>query len=743
MSDLINDKKVLDEGRKAPLKGADVPLRDRIVQKLYDKVVEEMLGQKMVNIWTKGNAHRGLWLERQKAYLSSWDEHLVNDNDGPFNGSSNLHIPMPFIVSKTMHARFLQALLGQDPPFDVKARNAASADRVQTVSDTMRYTLIDWCNYNKGIETTADKWVWDWVTTGVGLMKCRWDAKYTRFLDVQEVQQKGTPRIITDPADGKQKMKPTVKTVEKEMVVTKKVFEGPVYDCVHPEDLLIVGGSGDPDLADCVQHRYYHTASELWTMVDRKIFNEDAVKKVIASGENKQGTDHSGSIKDQKARDAGVNSVNNEQDLDRYEVLECYTQYDVDGSGINADIVLWVHKQSREILRATYLHRISKSGERPFVKADFHLRADQEYGVGIVELLYPLSLELDAIHNMRIDWGMISVMPFGFYRATSGIDPSTIQLEPGALIPVDNPQTDVFFPNLGNRTVFGMQEEQAIQSMIERLTSITDLNLGMVTGQGATRTATGARAVVGEASSNLDVHLRRLNRGWKKCLRYTMHMLQQRIPPGLSFRITGDDGQNYWKSVSDDDISGDFDIDLSPNSTTSNSQVQQQNAQDILQLVSNPLAIQMGTVGPGQFFEAMKNVLVSRGIRDWSRYLMKPQGYERTYTPLQEADMVLLGVDVPIQPNSDHQGFLDLVKHFMDDDQLHGQFNQHQIMLLVAQAKRHESMMQAMKAAAAQAANVQQMQMNAQMSQQQAPLAGTAPSPTASAPTPAAGGASG
>ncbi len=38
------------------------------------------------------------------------------------------------------------------------------------------------------------------------------------------------------------------------------------------------------------------------------------------------------------------------------------------------------------------------------------------------------------MHNMRIDFGMISVMPVGFYKANSSLDPKTITMEPGALI---------------------------------------------------------------------------------------------------------------------------------------------------------------------------------------------------------------------------------------------------------------------------------------------------------------------
>src|SRR5690606_36348476 len=98
-----------------------------------------------------------------------------------------------------------------------------------------------------------------------------------------------------------------------------------------------------------------------------------------------------------------------------------------------------------------------------------------------------------------------------------------------------------------------------------RLTGISDLTLGLLNQQGAARTATGARAILGESTANLDVHLRRLNLGWKKALEYLLHMLQQRIPDGFSFRLTGDDGSSYWAYIKTrDDLEGDFDVEVSP-----------------------------------------------------------------------------------------------------------------------------------------------------------------------------------
>ncbi len=721
MSDINNDKKVTDEGRKEPLKDVDAPLRDQIVKKLFAKCQEMEIGQRVTKIWSAGNSNRTVWLERQKEYLAQWDDHLVQETEGAFKGSSQLHIPITFIITKALHARYLQALW-QDPPFNTRAENEASLERVPVVRDTMRYYLMRGANQNRGCGKVVDNWVWKWVSAGSSVLKQRWDCMYTRFVDVVKVTEPG-PTQYQPNQDGTITPIPTTQLVEREVKKTLKTFEGPIWENIDLEDILIIGGGGDPDAADAVIHRQWLTASELWTLADRKIFDADSVEKIIQSGPDSVEGALGSDIKTQRSNNAGMASHDHDQDLDRYEILESYLKVDIDGSGINSDIVVWTHQRTSAELRATYLYRVSKTGERPFAKADFHLRDGQEYGIGIPEIMYPLQKEIDAIHNMRIDFGLISVMPFGFYRASSGIDPETIQLEPGALIPVDNPQADVYFPQLGNRTVFGEREEQALDTMIQRLTGINDLALGSMSSQGATRTATGARALVGEMSANLDVHLRRLNWGWEKALRYLLHMLQQRIPAGLSYRLTGDDGKDYWRQIrTADDIAGDYDIEVSPNSATSNPAISQQRADEIMQIVQNPLAIQMGVVGPGQFFEAIKNWFQSRDVKDWGRFTMKPQGYSRSFTPEEEANRLLRGVAVPITPEMDHQGFIDYFQEIHDNDELLGQFNEEQTITLAKQAQAHEQMLQALQQAQAQAANAAQMHRNAAMSQQQAPV---------------------
>jgi hypothetical protein len=79
----------------------------------------------------------------------------------------------------------------------------------------------------------------------------------------------------------------------------------------------------------------------------------------------------------------------------------------------------------------------------------------------------------------------------------------------------------------------------------------------------------------------------------------------------------------------------------------------------------------------------------------------------------------------------DHKGFIEFFQHFVDTDELIGQFTEEQTIILAKQAQAHEQMANALKAAQAQAANAAQMQRNAQLSQQQAPAGGNPSAPPA------------
>lgn len=722
-----DDADVVRDGRTKVLKDTEdltvvVPLRDKIVDKLVKKLEEQGEGIKTVDLWLRGNSERQEWLNRAQLMSTQIDEFIEPIYDATNDWSSTLHLPITYTVCKTYHARMLAALLGIDPPFTVKSRQAANSDRALLIQELMRYTLQSWINKHQGIEDVIDAWLWSWVTQGSGVLKARWERAYTRFVDVVEEEETVGSAMLPDAAGGLVSI-PTkaMKEVEKEVVI--ETFSGPRLEFVRNEEVLIIGGDGDPQEADEVLHSdYSFTASRLWSLVDQGIFRESAVKKAIAGGETMRSADPANGIQVQGAAISGQGTLDTDLDHKRYQVIERYARIDVDGSGIASDVILWVHADSKEILRATYLYRVMKTGLRPFFKIDFHKRFGSDNGVGLPELLYSLAREIDAVHNMKMDFGLISSMPMGFYRATSSLSEERIPLEPGALVPLDNPQTDVFFPQMGNRTSFTAQEEQVLQQQIERMTSISDISLGIVGGQGAARTATGARALLGESNANLDVYLRRMNRGWKRAMVYLFHMLQERIEPGFQFRVLGDDGSMYWETMrSREEIAGEYDFELEANSANSNKTIQMEQAAQLVQLTSNPLDYQLGIITPLERFEALKTQLQTMGVKDFARYIRKPAGQMRIYSPEEIANATLAGVDLKLDPSSDLQGFLDYFAYILDHDELLGQFSTTQTVALARKASEAEQMLSAVQAQSAQNANAQQMQTNASMASSPTP----------------------
>lgn len=731
---LNDDKQVVQAGRKNALKDVEAPLRERVIKKLRKQLVEQGVGEKISNVWSQGNTDREKWLSRQRAFLMEYDEFVDEIYHPGTEWGSALHLPVTLTVGKALHARMQTALM-TDPPFVVKAQKGANTDRAALVQELMAYTLSSWTNKYTGVDTVVDKWLWDWVFAGCGIMKQLWKTEYTRFVDVVENDEITGTQAVTDPRTGETVIVPKQERVEREEVVTKKCFDGPTTRNLKPEDVLIVGGDGDPNAADYVIESVYMTASELWTLADRGIFDEETVKRIIQGGGDIAGSDSPEQIKTIRAYSAGEAHNDKTYDLERYRILECYLKLDVDGSGINSDVVVWVHHKSREILRATYLYRISKNGKRPYFKIDFHLRDGATYGVGVVEMMYSLQKEIDAMHNIRMDVGLIASQPIGFYRPSSSMSEERLPIEPGALLPLDNPQTDVYFPNLGNRTAWGFQEEQGLMGYVERLMSVNDIMFGNMGQQGAARTARGVGALQAETNANLDVLIRRMHRGWKQYLSYTLELLQQKIEPGFVFRLTGEDGQDTWRQiVNPESIQGSFDILLEPSSAHSNRQIQIDTANQIYQLTSNPLDLQLGIITPVERFEAIKNLLKVMGVKDYARYLRKPAGGP-SYSPQDMANMVLSGVPVNLDPTSDLQGFIAYVQEIVDNDDLLGQFNEQQAVALVKKQREAQALFDALQQQAAQQANVNQQQANASQGQNSMmgstdPMAQGAPAPS-------------
>jgi hypothetical protein len=207
-----------------------------------------------------------------------------------------------------------------------------------------------------------------------------------------------------------------------------------------------------------------------------------------------------------------------------------------------------------------------------------------------------------------------------------------------------------------------------------------------------------------------------MNRGWKRALHYLFCTLQEKLPPGFQFRVLGDDGNEYWEQVEDvKAISGQYDFEIDGNSANSNKGIQQAVADGILQLVGNPLFLQLGIVTPANVFNALKNKLSVDGVKEFSRYITKPQGDTVIYSPEEIANSVLAGIDVKLNPQQDLAGFVAYFEHVMEHDEILGQFSEAQTVALAKKYQEAQALMQALQAQQAQVANVNQIKQNSAM----------------------------
>jgi len=707
---------IMKKGRSKEFQQAD-GVRESLVEQIPAKLLKTLddldIGQLVCDLWDRENSNRVDWLDRQRLLEKEYEEFIEPLYAAPAAWSSTLHYPVTLTVGKTYHARMLSAITAVDPPFNVKARKEANVEKAPVIQELMQYTTKEWSNFHQGMDDVYDTWVWDWCMRGTGILKPRWEKQFVKFKDV--IEEEETEVIVQTAPDGLPAEIETTSMVEREVDRIITTFDGPVVDAVAPEDIVLVG-SADPHRAEAVIHRTFMNRSDLLMQADRGVFSEERVEDLLEhTAPTIPGSDVTDANKHQRVIRSGESQLSPDHRKDRYELLEGHLKVSVDKTGIDVDVVVFVEKKSRKILRATYLHRIMQTGVRPFFKADFHLRRGATFGAGLPEIIYSLTKEIDTVRNLRMDFGLLSSLPFGYYRATSSLETDKIPIEPGQLVPLDNPQTDVFFPQLGNRTAFGFQEESAIYQMLERYTGTSDLQHGIIAGQGATRTATGARALMGESNTNLNVYLKRLQRPLGQLYRYMLAMLQKKIKPGFAYRLQGPDGKDVFREIqSREELQGAYDFILDANSANSNPQVQIEAASQVLQLTGNPLDIQLGIVSPLERFEAIKNYLQALGVKDYSRFIRKPQ-MSRAYSPAEMVDRIINGIDLTLAPDMDLQGFVTYAQEIFSRDDILGQFSPQQAMALGAKVQEATQLLEALQQQQAQVANQQQQQTNSTM----------------------------
>lgn len=630
---------------------------------------------------------RSEFMERLSMYRATWLDFVSTGMKPAWEEAHDVHIPTIFSKIKAMHSRIYQAILGIDPPFSLKPRDKVNEIQKYEKEQLLNYVIKDYANFGRGWEGIIDRDIWNFVADGTAITKHGWSRDVRKFTGVEE------------EFEGFKLGKPVYrdKDVEREEII----FDGPMLKAVNLEDFYIAGTyTENPDEADFVGERCFYTKSELVKLSKQGFFFEDAIEKVLKTEpihQNQMAVSDATNFKNQLDALAGVDKEASGHKV--YEIFETYCRYDIDGDGIDEELVVWRERGSRLVLRITYLERACPGSLRPYTIKRFIDRPGSPYGIGMGEMLYGISNEIDYIHNQRLDYGTLQNLPFGFVRAAAGTNTKEIKLAPGTLYPLDDPQSDVHFPRLNGGTAYGFQEEAKVQQYGDELSGISAFNLGSIQGQGPTRTATGTAALVSEVNANLDIHIKRYQRGYKRNLCILDKQIISLLPLGLVIRITGFDGKPVLKRFENRsaiDFSADFE--LTANSVSSNKAIERETASLLLQLLQNPLPLQSGIVTPANLYQVYRNLLQKYEIRDIDAYITRPENApESPYTAKDELTAILGGVMPPLYLKDRHEEKLAFFDEFERSEDF-SWYGPEQIELYRKTKKGHQDMMASIQA---------------------------------------------
>jgi hypothetical protein len=204
-----------------------------------------------------------------------------------------------------------------------------------------------------------------------------------------------------------------------------------------------------------------------------------------------------------------------------------------------------------------------------------------------------------------------------------------------------------------------------------------------------------------------------MQRGWRQTLRVLWQMLQQRLPDGTEFRVTGRDGREYFKKVDRMSIQQRVDFYIEGTSANSNRMVQLEQTMQVLSQCMNPLLIQIGIIDGGGIYEAMKDYFQALGRKDYARFIKKPMDVIRQLTGEEELARILHGKSVPITPDMDHEGFIAKAQEVLASEEADMMYGKAQIEAIQSQMSQHEAILESMKAQAGQIAQASQQSSNA------------------------------
>lgn len=359
------------------------------------------------------------------------------------------------------------------------------------------------------------------------------------------------------------------------------------------------------------------------------LLTEDDLEEIETKGGDNLASSETSQPKVQK--DEGEGIVNSSpEDRKTLTRVRFFDRADVNGDGLEEDVVYWVLREKKKILRARYLTEEYPSDppRRPIVaKAFIPVGEDRIYGISLLELLECLHDVMVTAFNQAIDNGTLTNSPFFIYRPNA-LTPDVIRLFPGEGIKAANPGQDFIFPRLPNGSqAFWFNLITLSQQFVEKASMQGSTSFGQVPrGQSsALRNVSSMFALLRQGDARPERILRRFFSGLAEVYGQ-MHQLNKfYLPKEKEIRITGykPDDEEAHRTIQGDEIQGEYAFDFKASVFNTSPDALEAALNRLGSILLSPIAVQFGLVTPDKAYNLLADIVKSTK-HEPGRYINQP-----------------------------------------------------------------------------------------------------------------------
>jgi hypothetical protein len=531
-------------------------LRDYIIREVETSQVFQQSRIREANEYIKRYEAK-----RSISGLLGWgDDPRKNPKDEPWEGASDVGIPIDAYTVEGLLPRFLKVCFGAKPIVWVRGHGKEDIPKAPLVQEALNYQLgrlIKIYRKMKLIFKTV-------ILEGDAFAKCVWDKKTRRFNKVKYFLQNPTTGELLLNEDGtpievKKDFKPLPdiygvipEVVRIEEQEEKTIYEGPMIYGRTIREIIIPKNATSPDIEewDWICDTYEVTFDWLirreGDISEGKFKNIDKIREEILS----KSSDH------QKAMRTPI------------QIFEWYGKYDINEDEKDEEIIAFVCPKYRVLLG----WMLSPFPVRPFFHYQIIPMEGRPYGKGVPEFLMGLRDMVDAIFNQMIDRGSISNNPPIIVPPEH--EDELNPFGPGVKWKSDNP-TAYRALQLPNAEQLEFSKLEFLLAMVQKLFGVTDFT--PPPQMGAQRTATGIMTIVSELNIKFDDMIRALQDINEDLYEFIVFLNSENLEDEFMYRLTEQPG-NPFKSINRAYWAGNFDFEAVGNSVNINRQIEQDRA---------------------------------------------------------------------------------------------------------------------------------------------------------------------